>query len=82
MVCRQRPATAKGFLFLTLEDETGLANIIVRPDLFEAHAAVWSRTEALEIDGILQTDGGLSVRALAVRPLQVAAMHTTSHDFH
>jgi error-prone DNA polymerase len=82
VVCRQRPATAKGFLFLTLEDETGLANIIVRPDLYEAHAAVWSRTEALEIDGVLQTDGGLSVRATAVRPLQAAAMHTTSHDFH
>jgi error-prone DNA polymerase len=82
VVCRQRPATAKGFLFLTLEDETGLANIIVRPDLYDAHAAVWSRTEALEIDGVLQTDGGLSVRAISVRPLQVSSMHTTSHDFH
>jgi error-prone DNA polymerase len=82
VVCRQRPATAKGFLFLTLEDETGLANIIVRPDLYDAHAAVWSRTEALEIDGVLQTDGGLSVRALGVRPLQVPPLHTTSHDFH
>ena len=82
VVCRQRPATAKGFLFLTLEDETGLANVIVRPDLYDAHAAVWSRTEALEIDGILQTEGGLSVRAIAVRPLQVPPLHTTSHDFH
>jgi error-prone DNA polymerase len=82
VVCRQRPATAKGFLFLTLEDETGLANVIVRPDLYEAHAAVLSRAEALEIDGVLQTDGGVSVRAIAVRPLQVSAMHTTSHDFH
>jgi len=36
--------------FLTLEDETGLANIIVRPDLYEAHAAVWSRTEAMSHD--------------------------------
>ena len=55
---------------------------MVRPDLFEAHAAVWSRTEALEIDGVLQTDGGLSVRAIGVRPLQVPPLHTTSHDFH
>jgi error-prone DNA polymerase len=82
VVCRQRPATAKGFVFLTLEDETGLANVIVRPDLFDAHEAVLSRSEALEIDGVLQIEGGLSVRALAVRPLPVAAMHTTSHDFH
>jgi error-prone DNA polymerase len=82
VVCRQRPATAKGFVFLTLEDETGLANIIVRPDLFEAHEMVVARAEALEIDGVLQTEGGLSVRALAVRPLQVAAMNTRSHDFH
>ena len=74
--------TAKGFVFLTLEDETGLANVIVRPDLFEAHEAVVARSEALEVEGILQTEGGLSVRALAVRPLQVAAMNTTSHDFH
>jgi error-prone DNA polymerase len=82
VVCRQRPATAKGFVFLTLEDETGLANVIVRPDLFEANEAVVSRAEALEIDGVLQTEGGLSLRALVVRPLQVAPMHTTSHDFH
>ncbi len=48
----------------------------------DAHAAVWARAEAPEIDGVLQTDGGVSVRAIAVRPLQVSPMHTTSHDFH
>jgi error-prone DNA polymerase len=82
VVVRQRPATAKGFFFLTLEDETGLANVIVRPDLFDAHAAVLSRAEALEIDGVVQTEAGVSVRATAVRPLQVPRLHTTSHDFH
>ena len=40
VICRQRPGTAKGFLFLTLEDETGLVNVIVRPDLFERDHAV------------------------------------------
>lgn len=54
----------------------------MRPDLYDAHAEILTRAEALEIDGILQTEGGLSVRATAVRPLQVAAMHTTSHDFY
>ena len=82
VITRQRPGTAKGFVFLTLEDETGLANVIVKPDLFEANEMVVARAEALEIDGVLQTEGGLSVRALAVRPLQVAAMNTRSHDFH
>jgi hypothetical protein len=43
---------------------------------------VLSRTEALEIDGVLQTEAGLSVRAVAVRPLGVPPLHTTSHDFH
>jgi error-prone DNA polymerase len=82
VVVRQRPATAKGFVFLSLEDETGLANIIVRPDLFEAHAEILTRAEALEIDGVLQTEGGVSVRATAVRPLQVPRLYTSSHDFH
>ena len=82
VVVRQRPATARGFVFLSLEDETGLANIVVRPDLFDAHAEVLTRAEALEIDGVLQTEGGVSVRATAVRALAGPRLHTSSHDFH
>jgi len=68
VICRQRPGTAAGFMFLTLEDETGLANVIVRPDLFHAERAVLVAAPLLEVDGILQANDGLSVRAYAVRP--------------
>ena len=67
VICRQRPGTAKGFLFLTLEDETGLVNVIVRPDLFRRERAVLVGEAALEVDGVLQASEGLSVRATAVR---------------
>jgi len=73
VICRQRPGTAKGFLFLTLEDETGLTNVTVRPDLFErAHAVLMGNT-VLEIDGILQNEEGTSVRAVEVRALGAAS---------
>jgi error-prone DNA polymerase len=67
VICRQRPGTAKGFLFLTLEDETGLVNVIVRPDLFHREHAVLVGESVLEVDGVLQATDGLSVRAFAVR---------------
>jgi error-prone DNA polymerase len=72
VICRQRPGTAAGFMFLTLEDETGLANVIVRPDLFERERAVLVAEPVLEVDGVLQATDGLSVRAQAVRPAVVA----------
>ncbi len=67
VICRQRPGTASGFLFLTLEDETGLVNVIVRPDLFRRERAVLTAAPLLEVDGVLQSREGTSVRALAVR---------------
>ncbi len=67
VICRQRPGTAAGFLFLTLEDETGLVNVIVRPDLFHRERAVLVGEAVLEVDGVLQASDGLSVRAFAVR---------------
>jgi error-prone DNA polymerase len=82
VICRQRPGTAKGFVFLTLEDETGLVNITIRPDLFEAQGQVVVTSEVLEIDGILQTHGGVSVRATEVRRPVLPPLGTTSRDFH
>jgi error-prone DNA polymerase len=82
VICRQRPGTAKGFVFLTLEDETGLVNITVRPDLFESHGQVVVTSEVLEVDGILQTQGGVSVRATDVRRPALPRLGTTSRDFH
>jgi error-prone DNA polymerase len=82
VICRQRPGTAKGFVFLTLEDETGLVNITVRPDLFESHGQVVVTSEVLEVDGILQTQGGVSVRATDVRRPALPQLGTSSRDFH
>ena len=64
VITRQRPGTAKGFVFLTLEDETGIANIIVRPDLFARDRLVIVEEPFLLVDGVLQSqDGVTSVRA-------------------
>jgi error-prone DNA polymerase len=82
VICRQRPGTAKGFVFLTLEDETGLANVIVRPDLYRARREVLVSAPVLEIDGILQSDDALTVRALAVRAAAGSQAATPSRDFH
>ena len=82
VICRQRPGTAKGFMFLTLEDETGLVNIIVRPDLFHRERSVLVTSPVLEVDGVLQASDGLSVRAFAVRAVLAAASPVASRDFH
>ena len=82
VICRQRPGTAKGFMFLTLEDETGLVNIIVRPDLFHRERPVLTGAPVLEVDGVLQANDGLSVRAFAVRSVLPGFQKVPSRDFH
>ena len=82
VVVRQRPGTAKGFVFLSLEDETGIANAIVAPALFERARATLVHEPFLLVDGVLQhEDGVTAVRATAVRPLAARAA-VPSHDFH
>ena len=69
-IVRQRPGTAKGLCFTTLEDETGFANVVFMPDFFAAHRAVITGSALLEVEGIVQSrDGVVTVRAEAVRPL-------------
>src|SRR6185436_18773419 len=80
VICRQRPGTAKGFMFLTLEDETGLVNAIVRPDLFEREHQTLVSAAFMEIDGVLQAVDGLSVRAVAVRPALAGAPATPARE--
>jgi error-prone DNA polymerase len=73
VITRQRPGTAKGFVFLTLEDETGVANIIVRPDLFARDRLVITEEPFLLVDGMLQNqDGVISVRAEQIRGMRGA----------
>src|SRR3954453_9997447 len=64
IIVRQRPGTAKGFVFLTLEDETGISQAIVKPDLFREHRALIVGSPGLIVEGILQNPAGqCSVRA-------------------
>ncbi|MBK9166739.1 MAG: error-prone DNA polymerase [Bryobacterales bacterium] len=82
VIARQRPGTAKGFVFLSLEDETGIANIIVEPEIFERDREVWTRAPYLLIEGVQQNqDGVLSVKARTVEALDGKAA-AASHDFH
>jgi error-prone DNA polymerase len=83
VIVRQRPATASGFVFLSLEDETGIANIIVTPDVFERVRPVLVEEPFLLIEGTLQhQDEVVSVRAQRMSPLTVLDLTEVSHDFH
>jgi error-prone DNA polymerase len=83
VIVRQRPGTAKGFVFLSLEDETGVANAIVRPPLFERERAVIVHEPFLLVEGTLQhQDGVVSIRVRRVRPLPPLGARLLSHDFH
>ena len=75
VVCRQRPGTAKGFVFLLLEDETGLVNIVVRPDLYQAQRSLIRGEPYLCIEGTVQLRSGtLNLIAVKATPLgQVTA---------
>ena len=80
---RQRPGTASGMLFMTMEDDTGMLNLVVRPDLFERQRAVILSHNLLEVEGEVQRDGdSISVLCRRFAPLQDApAVSTRSRDF-
>jgi error-prone DNA polymerase len=83
VICRQRPGTAKGFVFLSVEDETGIANAIVTPDLFERERVTLVQHPFLLIEGVLQNqDHVVSVRAERILPMTGAQAEIPSHDFH
>jgi error-prone DNA polymerase len=83
VIARQRPGTAKGFVFLSLEDETGIANIILTPDVFERDRLLVTRHRFLLIRGELQNnDGVVHVKAQQIAPLEITEASTASHDFH
>ncbi|HKO41684.1 MAG TPA: error-prone DNA polymerase [Pyrinomonadaceae bacterium] len=83
VIVRQRPGTAKGFVFLTLEDETGVANIIITPQLFEKNRLVLVDHPFLLIEGTLQNqDNVVSVKAKRIHPLSFTVAAAPSHDFH
>src|SRR5260370_633977 len=80
---RQRPGTAKGLIFLTLEDETGHANIIVMPDVYGADPMVVMHERFVRVHGQVQNqDGVVHLKAQKIMPLSVSAADVASHDFH
>jgi error-prone DNA polymerase len=85
VICRQRPGTAKGFVFLTLEDETGMLNVVVTPKRFEAQALMITTTPLLLVRGVLQVEGtvvNLKARGFEALDVRAGAEHYRSHDFH
>ena len=85
VITRQRPGTAKGFVFLTLEDETGISNIIIRPDLYAADRLTVVESSFLIVEGILQNqDGVTSITAERMSKLDGMPDEAAidSHDFH
>jgi error-prone DNA polymerase len=83
VVCRQRPGSAKGFVFLLLEDEFGLANIIVRPHLYEAERSLVRGEPFIVVHGTLERrDGTLNVSARRISALATPqAIAPQAHNF-
>ena len=82
VITRQRPGTAKGMVFLTLEDEGGLANVIIRPDVFDRQRPLILRAPFLVVEGVLQQQEGVtSVRAERVMGFAGDQPSVPSHDF-
>jgi error-prone DNA polymerase len=83
VIARQRPGTAKGFIFLSMEDETGIANVIITPDLYERERLTVTRCKFLLVEGPLQNqDGVIHVKATRLVPLSTGGLELRSHDFH
>jgi len=83
VICRQRPGTAKGLVFLSMEDETGVSNVVIMPDKFNDYRAIVVENGYLVIEGELQNvDGVVSVKADHVVPLRIAEQEVPSHNFH
>lgn len=82
VIARQRPGTAKGFVFLSLEDETGIANVVT-PGLFERNPVVVTRSRFLRVERPLQNQSGvIHVKAERFIPLEISNAEIHSHDFH
>ena len=83
VIVRQRPGTAKGIVFLSIEDETGISNVIVMSELFTEHRLMITGAAWLFVEGPVQNvDGVIHVRAKTIRALGFDSVPTSSHDFH
>ena len=82
VIVRQRPGTAKGMCFLTLEDETGTANAFLTPPLYERWRVLLNTSALLEVQGLLEHREGVThVRALRLRRLQAPDRMPVGHNY-
>ncbi len=83
VIVRQRPGTAKGIVFLSLEDETGIANVVVMSEMFDANRAMLIGNPWLLVEGPIQNvDTVIHIRAKRIDPLPFQTIKSASHDFH
>jgi error-prone DNA polymerase len=83
VITRQRPGTAKGLILVTLEDETGNANVIVMPDIYEKYRQAVLEPRFIRVSGTVQIqDGIVHLQVEHVEALTVSAAQMESHDFH
>ncbi len=83
VIARQRPGIARGFIFLSLEDEIGMDNIVITPDLYDQDCLVVIHSRFLLVEGSLQNqDGAIHVKAQRLLKLLEQALGVRSHDFH
>lgn len=83
VIARQRPGTAHGFIFISMEDETGIVNVIVAPDVYENNRTVVTHSKFILAEGPLQNqDGVIHVKATHLQTLSNLALEVRSHDFH
>jgi error-prone DNA polymerase len=82
VITRQRPGTAKGIVFLTMEDETGIANAVIMPDVFDHYKMTILNNQFLMVEGVIQNvDSVIHIRAAKIDPLQPLTAGPQSHDF-
>ena len=83
VITRQRPGTAKGIIFMTLEDETGTARVIISPDFYDKNRLAVLNARFVLVSGIVQNqDNIVHLKARSIQPLAISAAATSSHDFH
>ncbi len=83
VITRQRPGTAKGIIFMTLEDETGTSRVIISPDFYDNNRMAVLHERFVLVSGIVQNqDNIVHLKARTILPLTISAATTPSHDFH
>ena len=83
VITRQRPGTAKGIIFMTLEDETGTSRVIISPDFYDQNRMAVLKERSVLVSGVVQNqDTVVHLKARKIQPLDVGAPVAISHDFH